>query len=80
MGCIDNPWDMLKEVKCSDEVKCAVFKWNWLNYQVGTLNVFIWILAYINAKYAFGLKWIPWAQAATKIKRSSFIEIGFFGD
>jgi hypothetical protein len=65
MGYIDNPWDMLKEVKCSDEVKCVVFKRNRLNYQVGTLNAFIGIFAYINAKYAFGLKRIPWTQAAT---------------
>ena len=37
---IDYLWNMLNDVKCSNEIKCIVRKWDGLNGQISTFNIF----------------------------------------
>ena len=40
IGRIDNLWNVLNDVKRSNEIKYIVLKWNRLNCQISTFNVF----------------------------------------
>jgi hypothetical protein len=76
--CIDKLLNMLNDVERSNEIKCIVLKWNRLNCQISTFNIFWGVITDINTVYLFRTKWILWICTTTQIKGDCSVEIRRF--